>query len=332
MSDLGQIQERFLQHISELGVEKAAEEFKTFPSTIKRWMAGSHSPPIDKIIQFYDSQKPVVSPRQEAEWEGRDVMILVPALKQTNPATMWALLATALDLGREKVRFDMEQGNSMIYNSRNKLAKSFLESDCEWSLWIDDDMIPPVGRPDWFKKIGSLPEDYPRKAAEMHWVHRLMSHKKSIVGGTYYGRFSQGPPLFGQENWRNNGESHAAARRFQDAIQPIDWVATGCLLVHRSVYEAIQATHPFLAPGKKDFPTVDEESGEMKMVPIEFNEWQFFWPRIGCGEDVSFCRRAKEAGHQVFIDTGLQALHVGYSCYHALNTRNTVDQGFKLFE
>jgi hypothetical protein len=41
---------------------------------------------------------------------------------------------------------------------------------------------------------------------------------------------------------------------------------------------------------------------------------------LGVGEDVIFCRRAREAGHDVFVDLGLVAGHVGYCCYGPKNT------------
>ena len=321
MSILGDIQTRFYAYIKEIGVEATAKEFGVYPSIAQRWVKGTHLPHIDKLSQYYEKNlnESIAKASRIAppEWDGRNLMILFPAYKDTNPATAWVLAATALDLGKEFLRLDMEQGNSMIYTARNLLAHRFLESGCEWSLWLDDDMIPPIGRPDWIRTIGSLPPEYPTKSAGMHWVHRLMSHKKTVVGGTYFGRFAEGPPMHGG---MNNEDAHMASKRMEDKIIPIDWIATGCLLVHRQVYLDIQKSHPFLAPGKKDMPTVNEMTGEMMKVPIEFKHWQYFWPRIGLGEDVSFCKRALETGHQPFLDVGLQALHVGRRCYHALNT------------
>lgn len=232
-------------------------------------------------------------------WEGRKLAVLFPCYKLTNAATAWSLTALALDLGKEKAFFDMELGDAMIYHARNKLAHRFVESGREWSLWLDDDIIPPIGRAAWFKYIGRLPEDFPDAIAGQHIVTRLISHGKTIVGGTYFGRQPGGPPMC-SEMYRPDFVRDA--RAMKDGIRSVDWVATGALLVHRQVFLDIQAKFPDLAPD-------------------EFRkEWDYFRPTEKGGEDVAFCARAREAGHEVFVDTGLQCLHVGWACYGAHNT------------
>jgi len=52
-----------------------------------------------------------------AEWLGRDLFVGFPCYKQTNPVTAWCLLAMALDIGKDKIRFDMEIGDAMIYHA-----------------------------------------------------------------------------------------------------------------------------------------------------------------------------------------------------------------------
>jgi hypothetical protein len=69
------------------------------------------------------------------------------------------------------------------------------------------------------------------------------------------------------------------------------------MLVHRKVFDDIRKSHPEL---END-------------VEKTFN---YFQPIDGAtGEDVSFCRRAKKAGHQPHIDLGLPVFHVGYKLY-----------------
>lgn len=232
---------------------------------------------------------------------GRNLAVLFPCHKYTNPATTYALMALALDLGKEKMRFNSEFGDGLVYHARNKLAKWFLEqTDAEWSLWMDDDMIPPIGRPDWFKWVGNMRVDYPNEIAGRHVVNRLMSHQKTMVGACYFSRQLNGNAMY--HEGKNNAEEDAKARRVPNEIRPTEWVGTGCLLVHRSVYLDIQKKQPELAP-----------SGAR-------NHWDFFLPLSNQGEDVAFCQRAKAAGHEVFVDLGLQPHHVGYACYGGHNT------------
>lgn len=289
--------------------------------------------------------------KRQVEWSGKKLFVGFPCYKHTNPVTAWTLLAISQDLGADKVYFDMEIGDAMIYHARNKLAKRFLEHGAEWLLFLDDDIIAPIGRAGFFRYYAKLPDSFPEEVAGRHVVHRLLGHGKSIIGGTYFGRQKTGWPMF--HGGLSNREDHHAARDMVDGIRPTDWVATGCLLVNRQVFLDIQKKFPELAPHagyERDQATprfqnrqngqfvsaeeaaklstesvqVTYETRKVKVPPR--SEWDFFLPDGSGGEDVSFCRRAREAGHQVWVDTGLQCGHVGYCVYHAKNTDNGVDR------
>lgn len=248
------------------------------------------------IDEIFPSADPVVHPwKREPEWEGRDVFVAFPCYKQTNPVTAWCLVAIALDLGKSRVRFDMEIGDAMIYHARNRLAMKFLETDANWLLFVDDDMILPIGRSAFLRAMARLPASYPEKAAELHVVHRLVGHGKDLVGASYFSRHARGRAinsLYGNRDYTNR------AVGFHDGIMECDWVGTGCMLIHRRVFEAIQKNFPELAPKNDEMP------------------WNFFQPEIdGRGEDIAFCARARECGIQPYVDTMLHAIHVGYGTY-----------------
>lgn len=257
---------------------------------------------IEKAWVVLRGQKENAEPQRveriTAEWEGRDLCVLFPCYKTTNPATAWALVALALDLGKERARFDMEMGDAMIVNTRNKLADRFLASGCKWSLWLDDDVIPPIGRAEWFRRT-CYAEGMPDEIAGRHVVNRLIGSGKTIIGGTYWGRRKGSPPM---SSVLEDATAVRSVRSMPDRVMPVDWVATGCLLVHRDVYLGIKEKFPELAP-----------EGKRK-------EWDFFRKESDSGEDVAFCHRAKEAGHQPFMDAGLQCAHVGYIPWGAWNT------------
>jgi hypothetical protein len=253
-------------------------------------------------------------------WAGKDVMVCFPCYKYTNPATAAMLIAFALDFGRDKIRFEFQLGDAMIYHARNKLAMQFLASDCQWCLWVDDDIIPPVGRPGFTKFFTGLPNDYPVDVLSLHTLERLLSHKKSIVGATYFGRNKNGPPMFAEA--LNNADARMAARTYTDEVRATEWVATGCLLTHRNVFEDIQKKFPELAPGIREYTYLDE-NGQTVQKRFEQKEWDFFLPMPGAGEDVAFCRRARAAGHIPHVDLKLHVGHVGFSVYTASNTSNS---------
>jgi GT2 family glycosyltransferase len=202
------------------------------------------------------------------------------------------MLALALDFGRDKIRFEMNCGDAMIYHSRNVIAQKFLETDAKWLLMMDDDIIPCIGRPGWMRHWVQAARNIPDAPLQRHVLHRLVGSGKTLIGGAYFGRQEGGTLMC------SNPDLASHAKAYADAAAPVEWVATGCMLVHRKVFEDIQTSFPELAP---------------KNLGDAFD---FFHPLSGSeGEDVSFCRRAAKAGHQPHIDLGLPVFHVGYKTY-----------------
>jgi hypothetical protein len=311
----------------------------------------------ERLQEENDSLREELSTRPEGGgspmpvWEGKEVRILFPCYKQTNPVTAIALIAAALDFGKERIGFDMEMGDAVIENVRNILADRFLKTDAKWSLWIDDDIIPPFGRADMTRQYtGIQPNEMSDAILNQHFVGRLMSHGKKIIGATYFGRRRVSPPMF--KEGIDNAQAYQEAKTMKNGIRETEWVATGCLLVHRDVYLDIQKKFPRLGPcpareieymesiyrNKADGREITGSEAEWipasevefirvekrkKTIPARLH-WDFFRKEDGSGEDVAFCKRARGAGHQVYVDTGLQCLHLGYMCYGAHNTTNQV--------
>lgn len=231
-------------------------------------------------------------PSYRCEFAGRDIFVGFPCYKTTNPVTAFAMIAMALDFGKDKIRFDMSIGDAMIYHSRNKIAHKFLETDAKWLLMIDDDIIPCIGRPNWMRSTVTSTRNVPDAPLQRHVLQRLIGANKTLIGGAYFGR-QEGAPLMCSDR-----SLEAKARAYQDEVAPVDWVATGCMLVHRKVFDDIKEKYPELNS------------------PIANGEFDYFHPiNSVTGEDVSFCKRAKAAGHQPHIDLGLPVFHVGYRCY-----------------
>lgn len=242
---------------------------------------------------------PTTGRHQEVEWDGQKLMLGFPSHKMTNPVTSVILAALAMDIGKEKVRIEPQFGDAIINNARNKIAEAFLESECEWLLFLDDDMVPVIGRPGFIRKHCRLPDGYREDALNLHFAHRLTSHKAKtkLVGATYFERRIGGLPVNGL---RGDSTYITAAMGFYNEIMPTPWVGTGCLLIHRDVFESIRPLFPQLEPTVQGEPYRFFASGE-----------------DGAGEDIAFCRRALRAGHHPHVDCGLHALHVGYMAYGA---------------
>jgi hypothetical protein len=232
-----------------------------------------------------ESRTPEGMPSYRCEFGGRDIFVGMVAYKTTNPVTAFVLTALALDFGRDKIRFDMECGNSMIYQARNKLAAKFLETDARWLLMLDDDMIPCIGRPEWMRFWVPSARNVLDLPLQRHIVHKLIGDNKTIVGAAYFER-REGAGLVCSDQ-----SLVPRARQYDDAVVEVDWLGTGAMLVHRRVFEDIDKTYPDI-------------------------DGNYFHPIDGkTGEDISFCIRAKKAGHATHIDLSVPTFHLGYKTY-----------------
>ena len=231
-------------------------------------------------------------PSYRTEFGGRDLMVGFICHKTTNPATAFAMIAMALDLGRDKIRFDMSIGDAPVHHARNRIVEKFLQTDAKYLLMMDDDIVPCIGRPAWMRSIVQSAEKITDLPLQRHIIHRLLNSGKTLIGGAYFGR-REGAKLI-----CSNQSLVEPARAYNDIVEPVDWIGTGCLLVHRSVFDDIKKKYPELATANPDAP------------------FDYFMPMVGhVGEDVAFCRRAKEAGHMPHIDLGTPVFHVGFKTY-----------------
>lgn len=268
------------------------------------------------------------------------VMIVLPWQKATNPLTAFCV-AQLLD--KRRCSMLMNYGDAFVAHSRNQCADVFLQSDMEWMLTLDDDLLIPFGNAEWYNSHTgwNLPAEY----AGLNTLDRLLSHGKTLVGGLYWGRHRFGAAMY-SEGSNNPAEAEWARRGPHNVCKPTRWVATGSMLVHRSVYLDIEKKFPRLsrggnAKGGQWFSSSEHSamacidktrellsrgplSGETALKALSILEDGAAEARrnstLGIGEDVQFCTRAKEAGHQAHVDCGLWLGHIGQCIYGGYNT------------
>lgn len=323
-----------LRRIQELGVEDAAAFFEVTPSWVKQWRDGSKPVSLAAVEKVFDPDVLAAPGKIEsATWEGKQVCILLPFYRGCGAMTCFSLLGL---LDRTRMRVLMRNGDAFIAHSRNALTKLFLETECEWSFWVDDDIILPIGNAKWYNSTTSF--NLPDKFAGLHTINRLLAAKKNVVGGLYFGRTKDGKPMYAEgcrdakeQNWIRSGP--------HDVVKPTRWVATGCLLVHRQVYLDIAAKFPHLnghwfTSSQHDLVRAAEQASvilrdqaaginsRLERALLLLDQGQRLAAEqsaLGTGEDIQFCLRASQAGHQPHIDAGLWCGHVGKQCYGAKN-------------
>ncbi len=298
----------------------------------------------EEELEGWHGSMPIPVSALEKVWSGLDfstlgtagkqkVVVMMSSYKTTMPQTAFSLI-TLIDKTRMAVMLDF--GDAFIAHSRNKLAENFLRTKAEWAFSCDDDMVFPCGNAAVFNNFTGL--NLPDKFAGVHAVDRLLSHGKTLIGGLYFGRWEHSKGCFAE-----GAATHEyLVRAPRDEIRPTRWVGTGCLLIHRSVFMDIEAKFPSLArnhEGKHgNFFTSSEHdlrngadealailndlsaSSEARCAHVhklltDLKAKTEAYSSLGVGEDVVFCHRAAQAGHQPHIDFGTICGHIGTRVY-----------------
>jgi hypothetical protein len=316
-----------LQHIWELGGEKSEEAQKFYDrgeDTLKSWRNRPAFIPLESVnrflsrrpelkIQILDQLEPHLAFNGEQGWteshpnRGKlNATICAPILDRPTLPFLWAIAHFM-----KKYEMGLQiQADTMINRSRNMLADRFLKSGVTWSIWIDGDMILPIGNRDWFRwTTGSttIPDEYCAYDA----IERLLSHNKPVVGGVYASRKWRGQlvcqPEIHPKDHQDKTLSNEIRRASAKGLHEVTWIGFGVAAVHREVFLEIQRRFPDLAP------------------KTEFAPWGFFDTEPGdiAGEDEVFSRRARACSIPIWLDTQLQCGHAGTTAFMPENTAGT---------
>jgi hypothetical protein len=196
-------------------------------------------------------------------------------------------------------------GDGLITRARNRLVAEFM-ADARWThlFWIDAD-------------IGFEPEA----------ALRLLLAGREVVAGVYPLK-TDGWPADGLEaalpagSTRADFEARYARFPFNplpgtqaadaDGFVEVDAAPTGFMLIARSAFERLAARHPDLryTPDRGDDPAAQA-----------WPHYRFFDTLaepdhgLNLSEDFAFCRRWREAGGRVFVDTRSAFTHHGQRGY-----------------
>lgn len=294
---MGTLSDKVVKKIRSLGPDAAVEFFGVSAALIGQWDRGTKPVSLAAVERVLAEEAPQTDPPiVEASWEGKKVMLCLPWYRATHPLVAQALIAL---VDRPRMGTLLNYGSSLIHQSRNQLAQAFLKSDAEWSFWVDGDTIVPAGNARLFNQSTGF--SFSDEFAGVHVLNRLISHGKTLVGGYYWTRREIANPTFA-EGWSNPTVRAECRKGPRNEVRETEWIATGCLLVHRRVFEDIDKTS--VVKGKW-------------FAPADATEQV-----LDIGEDLLFCRRARQAGHIPHVDMGVVCGHVGDKIFGPFNTRD----------
>lgn len=274
-----------------------------------------------------------VEPSSSVIFLQKKIMIALPWGKSTHPITSFCVSQL---MDRRRATTALNFGDAFVAHSRNAIADLFLRSESDYLLMIDDDMVVPFGNAQWFNAYTGW--NLSKPFAGFNLIDRLLSSGKSLVGALYFGRYKDANPVY-SEGIREREQILKTAP--YDLVKPTRWVGTGAILIHRSVFEDIEKKFPRLSRGAdgkggqwftssehhamdaidrtRKFLSEGPMTGEKALKAYEMLESAAVDARskstLGVGEDVQFCLRAGEAGHQPYVDMGLLVGHLGHAVY-----------------
>ena len=206
------------------------------------------------------------------------VMIATPAYsgKVDIPyALSFAETAHLLQLHQIEVQPLITASGSLLVAERNRIVQAFWESDCTHLLCIDGDL------------------GWPAQA-----VLAMLEAKKEFVAGVYPARGEKNVFLFRPEL---NLDGTIVTDKH---LLKMQYIPSGFMLIAKSVIAKMRDTHPDLYYEPKDKNAANPMPGYC-FFNTEVYEGEFW------GEDFVFCRKAREAGVDIWVDPLIQFNHAG---------------------
>ncbi len=189
------------------------------------------------------------------EIEESRVVIAIPL---ASSLIYWRTVAAILEMEKPCPTELMVFQGALVDRARNQLVERMLGHPMQAThlFFLDGDVLPA---PDTLVK--------------------LLKADRPIIGGVYRRRL----PPYEAMAYRKSGKRWEPLTFKKTAgLQKVDYVGTGCLLIHRSVFEKIPA-------------------------PWFTVEWR---GKQHLSEDFSFCEKARKKGFSIYADPSIQPLHL----------------------
>ena len=239
-------------------------ERKAVPSAVASAISNPSAVPLTKFNPFPGAKNSAAPQQLPQTGKAPSVMIACPAMEMVNAEFAQHLAMASANMVANGIKINCAFNiGSVITIARRNLADIFMKSDFDYIWWVDSDMKFPIDTP-----------------------LRLLKRNVPIVGCNYRRR------RFPNANFTGMMGNAGTFSEFQTtdqspAMELIDVLPHGCVLVHRSVYEKIQG--PFYL---------------QEYVP-ELN--------LEIGEDIFFCQQVQKAGFQIWCDQELsrEVAHIG---------------------
>jgi hypothetical protein len=215
------------------------------------------------------------------------VFVGIPTLSGSMPIDIVQGLHDAMATTGHSIVLHYERGSTPVDLARNKICGEFLRSKCDVLWMIDDDTLPPPNLAELMSVDGDIVTPI------IVGAQTLPNGKLGIFNVSYM-KNAKGDWRTMDWEVRNTG------------ILDIDSAGTGCLMIRRHVIEDERMRLPKrfidLFGEERELEDTDPPAlFEIKRKPN--GEWL-------CGEDLSFCDRARSLGYSIKLHTGVVCGHL----------------------
>lgn len=217
-----------------------------------------------------------------------NVFVGIPTLSGTMPIDIVMGLHDAMANTGHKIQLHYERGATPVDIARNRICKRFIESKCDVLWMIDDDTLPPENLGDLLTVDGDI-------------VSPIIVGAQPVPPDGKLGIFNVAYMKNPKGDWRTMDWEVR-----DTGILDIDAAGTGCLMIRRHVLEDPRMRLPsrFVDHfGQERELDADDPPAIFAIHRKPNGEWL-------CGEDLSFCDRAKSLGYSIKLHTGVVCGHL----------------------
>lgn len=190
---------------------------------------------------------------------------------------------------------------SLITRGRNRLVHNFLQSDAEYLLFIDADIL-----------------------FNGNDVLKILSHEKDIVCGLYPKKVIKWDSI---EKAVHNGEKNLQefaadyVVNLTDELSTVDsnglveikHGGTGFMCIRRNVFELLADKVPSYRESTQTFDDPEKNENELKRYPVtkDFFALSIDSNGLYLSEDYHFCNLWRDNGGKIYADLSIQLRHMG---------------------
>lgn len=216
-----------------------------------------------------------------------------------------ASFAMLPDNNKNMIADGQKNRSAQTDEQRQKCIAGFRSGTAEWLMFIDDDTVPPKGA-----------------------IGKLLALKRRLVSGLYFNASDKVDPV---AYFRRPDGSYSSINTYcPGEVIEVDGIGMGCALIHRSVFDEIEAGHEVFITPKAELIAIPKDKIRDHMRnknPKEFiangvlhtpvwpkpeddiRPFPFFALRQSRTEDLDFCELAANVGIKPYIDSRIICDH-----------------------